>query len=156
MKKNYSKGIWPAELEQYKEIIDANPNYSSYTEEEKILLADRIMNSTYADLMNNWAFQWVFLNNPEPLIMLLADILEEDIVSISYLPNQGVGWPADSLYSFSSPSESQIRWTVLLTWISPVATSKSFHCMAQTSPMRRPLYRQIRMPRFRNEKLSLR
>ena len=90
MKKNYSKGIWPAELVQYKEIIDANPNYSSYTEEEKILLADRIMNSTYADLTNNWAFQWVFLNNPEPLIMLLADILEEDIVSISYLPNQGL------------------------------------------------------------------
>ena len=90
MKKNYSKGIWPAELVQYKEIIDANPNYSSYTEEEKILLADRIMNSTYADLTNNWAFQWVFLNNPEPLIMLLADILEEDIVSVSYLPNQGL------------------------------------------------------------------
>lgn len=52
-----------------------------------------------ADLTNNWAFQWVFLNNPEPLIMLLADILEEDIVSISYLPNQGVGWPAeDSIF----------------------------------------------------------
>ncbi len=90
MKTNDSKGIWPAELVQYKEIIDANPNYSSYTEEEKILLADRIMNSTYADLTNNWAFQWVFLNNPEILIMFLADILEEDIVSISYLPNQGL------------------------------------------------------------------
>ena len=52
-----------------------------------------------ADLTNNWAFQWVFLNNPEPLIMLLADILEEDIVSVSYLPNQGVGWPAeDSIF----------------------------------------------------------
>lgn len=43
-----------------------------------------------ADLTNKWAFQWVFLNNPEPLIMLLADILEEDIVSVSYLPNQGL------------------------------------------------------------------
>ena len=90
MKTNDSKSIWPAELVQYKEILDANPNYTSLSEEDKIGIAERIMNSTYADLTDNWAFQWVFLNNPDLLIMLLNDILDEDIIGIEYLPNQGL------------------------------------------------------------------
>ena len=90
MKTNDSKSIWPAELVQYKEILDANPNYTSLSEEDKIGIAERIMNSTYADLTDNWAFQWVFLNNPDLLIMLLHDILDEDIIGIEYLPNQGL------------------------------------------------------------------
>ena len=90
MKTNDSKSTWPAELVQYKEILDANPNYTSLSEEDKIGIAERIMNSTYADLTDNWAFQWVFLNNPDLLIMLLNDILDEDIIGIEYLPNQGL------------------------------------------------------------------
>ena len=90
MKNNDSKSTWPAELVQYKEILDANPNYTSLSEEDKIGIAERIMNSTYADLTDNWAFQWVFLNNPDLLIMLLNDILDEDIIGIEYLPNQGL------------------------------------------------------------------
>ena len=41
MKTNDSKSTWPAELVQYKEILDANPNYTSLSEEDKIGIAER-------------------------------------------------------------------------------------------------------------------
>lgn len=82
--------IWPAELVRYKEIIDNDPFLATLPEEDKVRVADRIMNSTYADLTNDWAFKWVFLNNPDLLIMLLKDILNEDIVEIEYLPSEGL------------------------------------------------------------------
>lgn len=75
---------------RYKEILDSNPNYAVLAEEDKVRIADRIMHSTYADLTDNWAFKWVFLNNPDQLIMLLKDILEEDIIDIEYLPNDAL------------------------------------------------------------------
>lgn len=84
------KSIWPEDLVRYKEILDNNPNYAVLAEEDKVRIADRIMHSTYADLTDNWAFKWVFLNNPDQLIMLLKDILEEDIIDIEYLPNDAL------------------------------------------------------------------
>ena len=90
MKRYDPKSIWPEDLVRYKEILDNNPNYAVLAEEDKVRIADRIMHSTYADLTDNWAFKWVFLNNPDLLIMLLKDILEEDIVSIEYLPTDAL------------------------------------------------------------------
>lgn len=90
MKHSDQKSIWPEDLVRYKEILDNNPNYAVLAEEDKVRIADRIMHSTYADLTDNWAFKWVFLNNPDQLIMLLKDILEEDIIDIEYLPNDAL------------------------------------------------------------------
>ena len=90
MKQNEPNGIWPEDLVRYKEILDNNPVYSGLNDEEKVRIADRIMHSTYADLTDNWAFKWVFLNHPDLLIMLLKDILEEDIVGIEYLPTDAL------------------------------------------------------------------
>ena len=90
MKTLQDNSIWPAELVRYKEILDNDPLFATLPEEDKVRIADRIMNSTYADLTNDWAFKWVFLNNPDLLIMLLKDILDEDIVEIEYLPSEGL------------------------------------------------------------------
>ena len=90
MKHTAISSIWPEDLVRYKEILDNNPNYAVLAEEDKVRIADRIMHSTYADLTDNWAFKWVFLNHPDLLIMLLKDILEEDIIDIEYLPSDGL------------------------------------------------------------------
>ncbi|MBQ9310576.1 MAG: Rpn family recombination-promoting nuclease/putative transposase [Bacteroidales bacterium] len=83
-------GIWPEDMLRYKEIIDSKPNLAGISEEEKLRLAKHILSSTYADITDNWAFKWVFGNNPDLLIMLLHDLLEEDIVDITYLPTDSL------------------------------------------------------------------
>ena len=57
MKTLQDNSIWPAELVRYKEILDNDPFLATLPEEDKVRVADRIMNSTYADLTNDWAFK---------------------------------------------------------------------------------------------------
>ncbi|MBQ9311296.1 MAG: Rpn family recombination-promoting nuclease/putative transposase, partial [Bacteroidales bacterium] len=106
MKSSNTSTVWPDSLAQYKAFFDANPKYARIPEKEKIEIARHFMSSTYADPTNDWAFKWAFSNSPEDLRMLLVDILDEPIDTISI----GAG---DALAG--TPSDKQATLDILCT-----------------------------------------
>ena len=82
-----STQLTPAQMAEYKAIVDQVEDYRSLTDDEKGMLIRSIMEKPFLDLLCDDAFKYVF-SDPDILKMLLNDFLPVKIDAIEALPNE--------------------------------------------------------------------
>ena len=70
------------------EKLNSNPNLRKLPEEEKRIIIDNILLAPFLDLTDDFAFKKVLGHNANILRVLLSDILDEDIVEVTYESNE--------------------------------------------------------------------
>lgn len=65
-------------------LMERREPFRSMSDEEKDGLARKLSASEYLDLTSDWAFKYLFHGHPNLLIILLNDILQESVVSITF------------------------------------------------------------------------
>lgn len=83
MSTNIPKEKW----RDYIAAVESVERYRDLSDEEKGMIARRILSKRYLDLRCDWAFKYVMQNN-EVLTMLLRDFISEDIDHVEMLPNE--------------------------------------------------------------------
>ena len=83
MSTNIPKEKW----RDYIAAVESVERYRDLSDEEKEMIARRILSKRYLDLRCDWAFKYVMQNN-EVLTMLLRDFISEDIDHVEMLPNE--------------------------------------------------------------------
>ena len=70
------------------EKLNSNPNLRKLPEEEKRIIIDNILLAPFLDLTDDFAFKKVLGHNADILRVLLSDILDEDIIEVTYESNE--------------------------------------------------------------------